>query len=445
MGGCAGAFGSGRIEMTVGKAIALAALVCAWLLASAWTLDADAQQPPAGLQILAESDGDDDFDDDIYLANWPSVDDFLSNTGFQQRRTDFAIAPNFSTTGLHIADDGTLYVLAESDGDDDFDDDIYLANWPSVDDFLSNTGFQQRRTDFAIAPNFSTTGLHIADDGTLYVLAESDGDDDFDDDIYLANWPSVDDFLSNTGFQQRRTDFAIAPNFSTTGLHIADDGTLYVLAESDGDDDFDDDIYLANWPSVDDFLSNTGFQQRRTDFAIAPNFSTTGLSIGPLSIDSDGDGVPDDEDQCPGEDDTIDVDSDGIPDCIDPLIDSDGDGVPDDEDQCPGEDDTIDVDSDGIPDCIDPLIDSDGDGVSDDEDQCPGTALPDDPTKRLGPNRYRTTTDGFVDSDGVVIATLSETGGCSTSQIVAAASLGKGHLRFGISASALADWIEQVG
>lgn len=50
-------------------------------------------------------------------------------------------------------------------------------------------------------------------------------------------------------------------------------------------------------------------------------------------------------------DNTSDVDQDGILDCVDPLIDSDGDGVADDADVCPGEDDTIDENNDGIPDC----------------------------------------------------------------------------------------------
>ena len=88
--------------------------------------------------------------------------------------------------------------------------------------------------------------------------------------------------------------------------------------------------------------------------------------------DSDGDGVPDDQDQCPGYDDGVDVDQDGIPDGCDELVDSDGDGVADADDLCPGYDDTIDVDQDGIPDGCDELIDSDGDGVADADDVCPG-------------------------------------------------------------------------
>jgi hypothetical protein len=57
----------------------------------------------------------------------------------------------------------------------------------------------------------------------------------------------------------------------------------------------------------------------------------------------------------------VDFDNDGIPDGCDPCPldfsnDSDGDGVCDSNDICPGFDDTIDTDGDGIPDgCDDPL------------------------------------------------------------------------------------------
>ncbi|MDP6984913.1 MAG: thrombospondin type 3 repeat-containing protein, partial [Candidatus Latescibacteria bacterium] len=99
-------------------------------------------------------------------------------------------------------------------------------------------------------------------------------------------------------------------------------------------------------------------------------------------VDSDGDGVPDALDRCPGGPDT-DSDSDGVPDCKDQCpgvvdADFDQDGVLDCHDQCPGEPD-VDSDGDGVMDCKDqcpgiPDTDSDGDGVADCHDQCPGTA-----------------------------------------------------------------------
>jgi Outer membrane protein and related peptidoglycan-associated (lipo)proteins len=78
-------------------------------------------------------------------------------------------------------------------------------------------------------------------------------------------------------------------------------------------------------------------------------------------LDSDGDGVPDNRDQCPNTPAGVKVDNNGCP------LDSDGDGVPDSRDKCPNTPAGAAVDNNGCP------LDSDGDGVPDEEDQCPGT------------------------------------------------------------------------
>ena len=107
--------------------------------------------------------------------------------------------------------------------------------------------------------------------------------------------------------------------------------------------------------------------------------------------DTDGDGVPDKKDKCPGTPVGATVDATGCP------HDSDGDGVDDGLDQCPGtpKGATVDAkgcphdsDGDGVPDGIDQCsdtpkgasvdahgcpLDSDGDGVLDGIDQCPNT------------------------------------------------------------------------
>ena len=77
--------------------------------------------------------------------------------------------------------------------------------------------------------------------------------------------------------------------------------------------------------------------------------------------DSDGDGVSDAMDQCPGTPAGAPVDSKGCP------LYSDGDGVPDYLDKCPGTPSGVKVDPDGCP------LDSDGDGVQDYLDKCPAT------------------------------------------------------------------------
>ena len=88
----------------------------------------------------------------------------------------------------------------------------------------------------------------------------------------------------------------------------------------------------------------------------------TNIDADGCAVDSDGDGVPDGCDTCPGTASGDPVDSDGCS-----TADDDDDGILNDEDLCP---DTpacaTDVDSDGC------AIDSDGDGVPDGCDICEG-------------------------------------------------------------------------
>ena len=77
--------------------------------------------------------------------------------------------------------------------------------------------------------------------------------------------------------------------------------------------------------------------------------------------DSDGDGVPDNLDQCPNTPRGVAVDANGCP------LDTDGDGVPDYLDKCPNTPKGVMVDAVGCP------LDTDGDGVPDHLDQCPDT------------------------------------------------------------------------
>ncbi|MDD5711830.1 MAG: OmpA family protein [Smithellaceae bacterium] len=87
--------------------------------------------------------------------------------------------------------------------------------------------------------------------------------------------------------------------------------------------------------------------------------------------DSDGDGVIDAQDECPGTPAGVSVDSYGCP------IDSDKDGVPDYLDKCPGTPAGTKVDKDGCPLAVKAApvakADADKDGVPDDLDKCPGT------------------------------------------------------------------------
>ncbi|MCP5061508.1 MAG: OmpA family protein [Ignavibacteriae bacterium] len=96
-------------------------------------------------------------------------------------------------------------------------------------------------------------------------------------------------------------------------------------------------------------------------------------------VDSDGDGVLDEVDQCPNEAEDMDgfEDGDGCPD-----YDNDGDGILDINDGCQNLKEDIDgyKDEDGCPD-----VDNDGDGILDVDDKCPNN---------------KEDIDGFEDGDG---------------------------------------------
>ncbi|MFZ9046288.1 MAG: gliding motility-associated C-terminal domain-containing protein, partial [Cyclobacteriaceae bacterium] len=120
--------------------------------------------------------------------------------------------------------------------------------------------------------------------------------------------------------------------------------------------------------------------------------------------DSDGDGVPDNQD--------TDSDDDGIPDSEEGDVDTDGDGVPDyqdidsDGDGISDEDEgNTDTDGDGTPDYADTDSDNDGqaDGDENPEGDCDGDGIPDhlDPfsCEQLPVNEVFTPNfDGFNDN-----------------------------------------------
>jgi len=133
-------------------------------------------------------------------------------------------------------------------------------------------------------------------------------------------------------------------------------------------------------------------------------------------LDSDGDGVFDDADQCDNTPAEVSVDANG---CSDEQKDTDSDGVTDAADNCAETPAGEAVDDDG---CANSQKDTDGDGVTDDLDQCENT-----PQGEIANTEGCSSTQSDADADGVNDAidecentpsgeSVNEQG-CSTSQI----------------------------
>jgi OmpA-OmpF porin, OOP family len=111
-------------------------------------------------------------------------------------------------------------------------------------------------------------------------------------------------------------------------------------------------------------LSNEGGIEHAVDYVagLGIQYSWGGTPVR-RPVDTDGDGVMDDADKCPGTPPGTAVDGDGCP----LPQDDDGDGVTNDTDKCPGTPAGAKVDASGCE------LDSDADGVGDSRDQCPNT------------------------------------------------------------------------
>ena len=216
-------------------------------------------------------------------------------------------------------------------------------------------------------------------------------------------------------------------------------------------------VNILGWVQSVTVSLTDGYDGNTTE-NLSVNLSTIDFCIESVQCeDTDGDGICDTDDQCPGFDDNVDTDGDGISDgcdtcndlvdtdgdgvsdCVDQEInspcpnnvdangvslDSDGDGVCDDLDSCPLGDDTVDSDGDDVPDSCDACegsndsVDSDGDGLPDGCDDCPNDPENDsDGDGVCGDLDICPGGDDNLDSDGDGIPDFCDTPSCEPQTI----------------------------
>ncbi|MCP3995921.1 MAG: DUF11 domain-containing protein, partial [bacterium] len=191
----------------------------------------------------------------------------------------------------------------------------------------------------------------------------------------LLEWTSSDLDPSELMHLDMRRDSAPASQLEPDGVH------WLRIVEATSNDASEEVVIPAVFSQVDDWR----FYVRHAGTGV---FDASDSVFTVECSDSDGDGVCDELDVCPGFDDGADVDGDAVPDDCDlcqgddATGDSDGDSVCDDLDACPGHDDHADADADSIPDACDLCVgdnstgDSDGNGICDDvQGALPGPSL----------------------------------------------------------------------
>jgi hypothetical protein len=165
---------------------------------------------------------------------------------------------------------------------------------------------------------------------------------------YQSVWWSERYMVGDDSDNDRVYDIEDQCSGTPSGVEVNDQGCA-VDSDGDGVPDYQDEF--PNDPNCQDDSDGDGVCDSEDAFPDDPS----------KTADSDGDGVADVNDQCPGTDPGTSVNENGCP------VDSDDDGVPDIDDECSDTSSSTQVNENGCP------LDSDNDGVPNKNDECSGT------------------------------------------------------------------------
>jgi hypothetical protein len=164
-------------------------------------------------------------------------------------------------------------------------------------------------------------------------------------------------------------------------------------------------LSICSVQSICDHLSQGGTVVNISNNASGCNSVNEIESNCPNPTDSDGDNIPDFEDNCDfvSNPDQQDSNNDGIGDACEDIADSDGDGIANQIDNCPYDFNPNQEDSNdnGIGDVCDSTSDSDGDGVQDSFDNCPNISNPNQVDSNGNGIGDKCDTSSDTDNDGV--------------------------------------------
>lgn len=163
-----------------------------------------------------------------------------------------------------------------------------------------------------------------------------------------------------------------------------------------------------SWNDIEGLLNEDG--ETSEYFHAFINCDDDGTS-GP--IDSDGDGIPNSEDNCPdiANPDQADEDGNGVGDACEPGTDDDGDGVPNDIDECPDTDPGVEVDEVG---CESIQVPGRDVVVLNDLNLIDNTAMRDEDNVQFVKNLVNYTTTGSRNSGTTIMFDFGRSSRCSS-------------------------------
>lgn len=260
--------------------VALASVACAASLLPtqyAWAV-------PYG--VLLESNLDRTANE-IYLANYDNYADLLNNVlAGSSAYSDLNVSSVFGVGGYTRNEFGGYSVLLESNADRT-SNEIYIANYSSYADLLSNTLVSNSAySALNVSSAFSVGGLTY--DGKGYaVLLESNADRTANE-IYLAYYDSFANLLTNTlGAASAYSSLNVSSAFNVGGFTYEGGGRYSVLLESVLDR-VNHEIYIASYASWSDLLSNAlSSTSAYSDLNVSSAFGVGGFAA---DVEFTGDG-----------------------------------------------------------------------------------------------------------------------------------------------------------
>jgi hypothetical protein len=228
------------------------------------------------IYLLLESDEDRPAGQEVFLATYDNLDDFFAADFADIGFTAIDIAADFSIAGFTFSDTG-FHLLLQSNEDRPAGQEVFLATYNTIDDFFAADFATIGFTAIDIAADFGIAGFTFSDTG-YHLLLESKEDRPAGQEVFLATYDTIDDFIAADFATIGFTAIDIAADFSIAGFTFSDTG-YHLLLQSDEDRPAGQEVFLASYNTIDDFIAANFASIGFTAIDIAADFSIRGFTM----------------------------------------------------------------------------------------------------------------------------------------------------------------------